>query len=297
LTFSNGRKGTSHSRQNSDSQENPKPKTRPRSNTCPDPRYRRRQNLVEEVHKEVRELVGERLAKEGVYLRGEKVLFVPAKSPNSLKKIVDFLKAIMEHPRVKILKASFPFSRKNEWQLKGFLNYLELETKEQVEVVQKEIYNTDAFRDSFQKCVPAVFDKPHYSAIVHSVVDNALLANTQKERSLKQPKDKDNEEETDAGNESGKEKDEKPEKKDEDEALNISFSTLSLDIEKGGRNSSHGKVVESPRSENESESDEQDNSPAFEQPQLGIEDILNTKPTEEVKNPDVDVNFSKENSI
>jgi len=73
-------------------------------------------------------------------------------------KIADFVKDIDEDPNVTIKRAALPLSRKNEFQLKGFLAYLELENEEQVEYVRREIYEKK-YKTYFQKCVAAEFKK------------------------------------------------------------------------------------------------------------------------------------------
>merc|ERR1719197_1493762 len=116
-----------------------KKKTANRSNSK---NYRARQDLVQSKRLAVQNLLGERLIPDEkmIYLRGPKVLFIPSKSPNSLMKIADFVKDIDEDPNVTIKRAALPLSRKNEFQLKGFLAYLELDSEEEVNYVRTEIY-------------------------------------------------------------------------------------------------------------------------------------------------------------
>lgn len=134
-----------------------KKKTQNRSNSK---NYRARQDLVEKKRAAVQALLGDRLIPDEkmIYLRGPKVLFIPSKSPNSLTKIADFVKEIDEDPKVTIKRAALPLSRKNEFQLKGFLAYLEMENEEQVNYVRTEIYEKK-YKQYFQKCVAAEFKK------------------------------------------------------------------------------------------------------------------------------------------
>jgi len=122
--------------------------------------YRARQDLVQTKRAAVQALLGDRLIPDEkmIYLRGPKVLFIPSKSPNSLTKIADFVKEIDDDPKVTIKRAALPLSRKNEFQLKGFLAYLELESEEQVTYVRQEIYEKK-YKNYFQKCVAAEFKK------------------------------------------------------------------------------------------------------------------------------------------
>lgn len=122
--------------------------------------YRARQDLVQTKRAAVQALLGDRLIPDEkmIYLRGPKVLFIPSKSPNSLTKIADFVKEIDDDPKVTIKRAALPLSRKNEFQLKGFLAYLELESEEQVNYVRTEIYEKK-YKAYFQKCVAAEFKK------------------------------------------------------------------------------------------------------------------------------------------
>jgi len=134
-----------------------KKKTQNRSNSK---NYRARQDLVQTKRAAVQALLGDRLIPDEkmIYLRGPKVLFIPSKSPNSLTKIADFVKEIDDDPKVTIKRAALPLSRKNEFQLKGFLAYLEMESEEQVEYVRNEIYEKK-YKSYFQKCVAAEFKK------------------------------------------------------------------------------------------------------------------------------------------
>jgi len=122
--------------------------------------YRARQDLVQTKRAAVQALLGNRLIPDEkmIYLRGPKVLFIPSKSPNSLTKIADFVREIDEDPSVTIKRAALPLSRKNEFQLKGFLAYLELESEEQVNYVRTQIYEKK-YKAYFQKCVAAEFKK------------------------------------------------------------------------------------------------------------------------------------------
>lgn len=122
--------------------------------------YRARQDLVQSKRQAVKDLLGDRLIPDEkmIYLRGPKVLFIPSKSPNSLMKIADFIKDIDDDPNVRIMRAALPLSRKNEFQLKGFLAYLEMENEQQVKYVQDNIYQKK-YKAFFQKCVAAEFKK------------------------------------------------------------------------------------------------------------------------------------------
>jgi len=122
--------------------------------------YRARQDLVQRTRAEVKELLGNRLIDDdsNTYLRGPSVLFIPSKSPGSLEHIAEFVKKIDEDPRCTIKKAALPLSRKNEFQLKGFLAYLQMGSEQEVEYVKKNIYEQD-YKEHFQKCVAAQFKK------------------------------------------------------------------------------------------------------------------------------------------
>merc|ERR1719326_1312918 len=122
--------------------------------------YRQRQDLVQTKRAAVKKILGKRLVDDqsNVYLRGPHVLFIPSKSPNSLNKIAEFVADIDKDPKVTIKKASLPESRKNQFQLKGFLAYLELNSAAEVAYVQKNIYEKK-YKQFFQKCIPAEFTK------------------------------------------------------------------------------------------------------------------------------------------
>jgi hypothetical protein len=122
--------------------------------------YRQRQDLVQTKRAAVKKILGNRLVDDesNVYLRGPEVLFIPSKSPNSLNKIAEFVADIDKDPNVTIKRASLPESRKNQFQLKGFLAYLELNSAAEVAYVQKNIYEKK-YKNFFQKCIPAEFTK------------------------------------------------------------------------------------------------------------------------------------------
>lgn len=141
----------------SDSQRGKKGKKQNRAHSK---NYRQRQDLVQTKRAAVKKILGKRLVDDqsNVYLRGPHVLFIPSKSPNSLNKIAEFVEDIDKDPNVTINKASLPESRKNQFQLKGFLAYLELNSAEEVIYVQKNIYE-NKYKKFFQKCIPAEFTK------------------------------------------------------------------------------------------------------------------------------------------
>jgi len=119
--------------------------------------FRSRQEAVQKRRAEISAILGtKRLVKSDHYLRGENVLFIPTKSPKALDNIVPFVQEIEKHHIPTVIRGSLPLSRKNEYQLKGFLVYLELENKKQVDFVIAEIYKKK-FASAFQKCTPALF--------------------------------------------------------------------------------------------------------------------------------------------
>lgn len=119
--------------------------------------FRSRQEAVQKRRAEISAILGnKRLVKSDHYLRGENVLFIPTKSPKALDNIVPFVQEIEKHSIPTVIRGSLPLSRKNEYQLKGFLVYLELEDKKQVDFVIAEIYKKK-FASAFQKCTPALF--------------------------------------------------------------------------------------------------------------------------------------------
>jgi len=122
--------------------------------------YRARQDLVQKTRDQVKQLLGKRLINDdsNTYLRGPSVLFIPSKSPGSLERIAEFVSDIDKDKNVQILKAALPLSRKNEFQLKGFLAYLQMGSEQEVEYVKREIYEKK-YKDDFQKCVAAQFKK------------------------------------------------------------------------------------------------------------------------------------------
>eukprot|EP00494_Astrolonche_serrata_P024037 UN24295 len=106
------------------------------------------------MHDWVAKKLADVLLPEEACLRGERVLFIPCKSPKSLNHVKTLVTELLEDKRLKLTKASLPFSRKNQKQFKGFLLYLEFATMEQVNLVKDDIFPSK-FGKIFQKCVIA----------------------------------------------------------------------------------------------------------------------------------------------
>jgi len=118
------------------------------------PEYRRRQVLVKEMHDWVAKKLQDVLLPEEECLRGERVLFIPCKSPKSLNNVQLLVNTLLDDKRLQLTRASLPFSRKNQKQFKGFLLYLEFATMDQVKLVRDNIF-PNQFGKIFQKCVVA----------------------------------------------------------------------------------------------------------------------------------------------
>lgn len=127
-----------------------------------------KQNLVNEVEPRVDELI------EGFYalpeeyrpnqsgrvgppvLRGDDVLFIPAKKQAALENVVEFLKLIKQNTT--ILAAAKVCQKKKKRQKKGFLIYLKLQSAEEVSHILREYY--PQFESSIQGVKTAIFAGP-----------------------------------------------------------------------------------------------------------------------------------------
>jgi hypothetical protein len=124
-----------------------------------------KQNLVTKVEPEVTALIGEYYAEEKDYrpnqkgrwgppvLRGDDVLFIPAKKQAALENVVELIKVIKATST--ILSASMVCQKKKKRQKKGFLVYLQLSSAEEVQTFLKGPYRH--FDSTVQGVKTAVF--------------------------------------------------------------------------------------------------------------------------------------------
>jgi len=124
-----------------------------------------KQNLVTKVEPEVTHLIGEFFADEKDYrpnqkgrwgppvLRGDNVLFVPAKKQAALENVTELIKAVKA--TCTIISASMVCQKKKKRQKKGFLVYLQLSSAEEVQAFLKGPYRH--FASTVQGVKTAVF--------------------------------------------------------------------------------------------------------------------------------------------
>lgn len=127
-----------------------------------------KQNLVNEVEPRVDELIERFYALPEEYrpnqsgrvgppvLRGDDVLFIPAKKQAALENVVEFLKLIEQNTT--ILAAAKVCQKKKKRQKKGFLIYLKLQSAEEVSHILREYY--PQFESSIQGVKTAIFAGP-----------------------------------------------------------------------------------------------------------------------------------------
>jgi len=132
-----------------------------------------KQNLVNEVEPQVDELIERFYALPEDYrpnqngrvgppvLRGEDVLFIPAKKQAALENVVEFLKVIQKNST--ILAAAKVCQKKKKRQKKGFLIYLKLQSAEEVSQVLHEYY--PHFESSIQGVKTAIFTGPKSTVV------------------------------------------------------------------------------------------------------------------------------------
>jgi len=124
-----------------------------------------KQNLVTRVEPEVTKLIGEYYADEKDYrpnqkgrwgppvLRGDDVLFIPAKKQAALENVTELVKIVKATST--ILSASMVCQKKKKRQKKGFLVYLQLSSAEEVQAFLKGPYRH--FESTVQGVKTAVF--------------------------------------------------------------------------------------------------------------------------------------------
>jgi len=132
-----------------------------------------KQNLVNEVEPQVDELIERFYALPEDYrpnqngrvgppvLRGDDVLFIPAKKQAALENVVEFLKVIQQNST--ILAAAKVCQKKKKRQKKGFLIYLKLQSAEEVSQILHEYY--PLFESSIQGVKTAIFTGPKSTAV------------------------------------------------------------------------------------------------------------------------------------
>jgi len=128
-----------------------------------------KQNLVNKVEPMVDALIGGLYAREEDYranrsgrfgppvLRGDDVLFIPAKKQISLENVVEFIEAIQSNST--IVAASKVCQKKKKRQKKGFLIYLKLSSADEALNVLEHVYA--AFKEKMPGVKHAVFEKPN----------------------------------------------------------------------------------------------------------------------------------------
>jgi len=142
---------------NFDSNSLTRPQTVPRDS---------KQNLVNKVEPMVDALIGDLYAKEEEYranrngrfgppvLRGDDVLFIPAKKQISLENVVDFVEAIQSTST--IVAASKVCQKKKKRQKKGFLIYLKFASAQEAHNVLEHVYAD--FREKMPGVKHAIFE-------------------------------------------------------------------------------------------------------------------------------------------
>jgi len=127
-----------------------------------------KQKLVNQVEPMVDALIGDLYAKEEDFranrsgrfgppvLRGDDVLFIPAKKQISLENVVEFVEAIQSNST--IVAASKVCQKKKKRQKKGFLIYLKFASAQEAHNVLEHVYAD--FREKMPGVKHAIFEKP-----------------------------------------------------------------------------------------------------------------------------------------
>jgi len=122
--------------------------------------YRQKQNLCDQVEKQLEAIPGWDGVKSKMSYRGADVLFLQIKVPAALKQIVKMMEEIMElrdeHGIRQLQNLHMNVQLKKKKLKKGFLLYLKFKTEEQVEAIIKDVWPKYS---AIPRCEKAVFQK------------------------------------------------------------------------------------------------------------------------------------------
>jgi len=114
--------------------------------------HKSKQNRIKQVYDEIKEY----FTKEGCYaasekevLRGMDTCRIHVKNFAGLNKILEILQEVHAHPQVQFLRIATPISKKNKFQMKGFIVYMKLVDEKMVPFVQ-EIFSK--YTHLYKKC-------------------------------------------------------------------------------------------------------------------------------------------------
>jgi len=114
--------------------------------------HKSKQTRIQQVYNDIKEY----FTAEGVYaasekseLRGMDTCRVHVKNFAGLNKILDILKEVHSHPKIKFLRIATPISKKNAYQNKGFIVYMKVVEESMVPFVQQVFAQ---YSNLFKKC-------------------------------------------------------------------------------------------------------------------------------------------------
>lgn len=90
------------------------------------PRFRYKQDLIENTLAELRAMFVGRVLPEDQALRGASTLRLHVKTETAIRSIVEVMRRVTSMEGVEITQVSLPISMKNKYQMKGFLCYFEI---------------------------------------------------------------------------------------------------------------------------------------------------------------------------
>jgi len=118
------------------------------------PRYRYKQDLIENTMTELHSLFEGRVLPEKEALRGATTIRLHVKTETAIRSIVDCMTQVTNIPGVLVTQLSTPVSMKNRYQKKGFLCYFRISDVDMVEEVLHHVRTNFACFDRCKVAVP-----------------------------------------------------------------------------------------------------------------------------------------------
>jgi len=153
LLGSNGTQGGSplESTKETPSELGPTKKTKTRLQDTP--RFRYKQDLIENTMKELHTMFDGRVLPEDEALRGPTTIRLHVKTETAIRSIVDCMTQVSNIPGVVITQLSTPVSMKNRYQKKGFLCYFRISD---VDMVEEVLHHVKSTFPCFERCKVAI---------------------------------------------------------------------------------------------------------------------------------------------
>lgn len=99
--------------------------------------YRSKQNKIDDVLNNLNVFLKQLMTRNGEKLRGRDTVRIDVKRFKSLQNIEGLLLKVMANDQINVVKADFPVSQKNRFQMKGFIAYIKCQTVEEAERLKR----------------------------------------------------------------------------------------------------------------------------------------------------------------